>query len=63
MHGTMNVKHVYYTSRVIKSRGMRWVGNVAVWETGEEYTGFWWGYQREGDHLQDMDLDGRIILK
>jgi hypothetical protein len=23
----------------------------------------WWGNLREGDHLKDTDVDGRIILK
>jgi hypothetical protein len=27
------------------------------------HTGFWWGDLREGDHLGDADVDGRIILK
>jgi hypothetical protein len=26
-------------------------------------TGFLWGNFREGDHLEDPDVDGRIILK
>jgi hypothetical protein len=26
-------------------------------------SGFWWGNLREGDHLGDPDIDGRIILK
>jgi hypothetical protein len=29
--------------QVIKTRRMRWVGNVALMGRGETYTGFWWG--------------------
>ena len=25
--------------------------------------GFWWGNVREGDHLEDPGVDGRIILR
>jgi hypothetical protein len=34
-----------------------------VWVRGEVHTGFWWGDRREGDHLEDPGVDGRIILK
>jgi hypothetical protein len=27
------------------------------------HTGFWWGDLREGNHLGDPGIDGRIILK
>ena len=26
------------------------------------HTGFWWRNLREGDHLEDPSIDGRIIL-
>jgi hypothetical protein len=29
----------------------------------ELHPGFWWGDLREGDHLGDPDVDGRIVLK
>jgi hypothetical protein len=29
----------------------------------EAYTGFWWGNLRERDHLEDLGVDERIILR
>jgi hypothetical protein len=58
--------HELYLSniiRVIKSRRMRWAGLVARVETGEVHTEFSWGNLRERDHLKELGLDGRIILK
>jgi hypothetical protein len=49
--------------RVIKSRRMSWAGHVAHMGKREVHTGFWWGDLREGDHLGDLAVDGRIILK
>jgi hypothetical protein len=34
-----------------------------VWETGEMCIGSWWGYLRERDHLEDLGVDERIMLK
>jgi hypothetical protein len=29
----------------------------------EVYTGFWWGNPEEGDHLEDLKVDGRDNIK
>jgi hypothetical protein len=49
--------------RVIKSRRVRWAGHVARMGGKEVHTGFCWGDLREGDHLGDPGVNGRIILK
>ena len=48
--------------RVIKSK-MRGAGHVARMGRGEACAGFWWGNQRENDHLGYPGVDGRIILR
>jgi len=47
----------------IKSRIMRWVGHVYLWETDEVHTGFSGGDLKERDRSEDLGIDRRIILK
>ena len=45
--------------RIIKERGL-----VANWDPGVVVRrGFLWSNLRERDHLEDVGIDGRIILK
>jgi hypothetical protein len=49
--------------RMIRARRMGWEGRGA--RLGEEimYTRFWWGQLKETDHLGDLGVDCKIILK
>ena len=49
--------------RVIKSGRLKWALHVERMGRTEMYTGFWRGNLKERDHLKDLGLDGRIILK
>jgi hypothetical protein len=44
-------------------RTLRWAVYVARMGDRDVHIGFWWGDLREGDHLEDPGVDGRIILK
>jgi hypothetical protein len=48
--------------RQIKSRRMRWAGHVARMGEREECTGRWWESPKEGDHLKELGVDGRMGL-
>jgi hypothetical protein len=47
---------------IIKSRRMRWAGHVARMGEKRNAYRYWWKSQREGDHLEDQDVGGWIIL-
>jgi len=60
--------HDFYCSpnfiRVIKSRRMRWVGNVArIGDRRGAYRVFLVGDLREGDHLEILGVGERVLLK
>jgi len=42
---------------------MIWTGRVARWAREAMHKCFWRGNLREGDNLEDLDIDGRVILK
>jgi hypothetical protein len=39
------------------------MGRACSTYRGEVHTGFEWGNVREGGHLKDSGLDGRMIIK
>jgi hypothetical protein len=49
--------------QVINSRILRLAGHVTRMAREEVHTGLYWGNLKEGDHLEDPGVDGRIILK
>jgi hypothetical protein len=49
--------------RVMKWRIVRWAGHVACMGRGEAYADFWWGNLRDGDHLGDLGIDGKVIIR
>jgi hypothetical protein len=34
-----------------------------VFETLDVHAGIWWRYLEEGDHMEDLYVDGRITLR
>jgi hypothetical protein len=57
---------LYYSPnviRVIKLRRMRWAGNVESLGKGDGHTGFRWRNLKEKEHLEEADVDRRIILR
>jgi hypothetical protein len=48
---------------MIKSRRIRWTGNVARMRRSVRHIGFCWESQKERVHSEDLDVSGRIIVK
>jgi hypothetical protein len=46
----------------VQSRSMRWAGHVSHVAERRVHTGFWWGNVWERIHMEDLGLDGSIIL-
>jgi hypothetical protein len=58
------VYDTYFSQNILvnKSRRIRWVGYVASMENSGG-TGFWLGELKESHNLEDLGIDGRIVLK
>jgi len=61
------MKPAWYISlqRAVSSSvtGLKWAGHVARMEEMRGVYRVWWGNVRERDHLEDPEIDGRIILR
>jgi hypothetical protein len=42
---------------------MRWMGLASHMAENRNTYRIWWGNLKEKDHLYDLDVDGRLILK
>ena len=48
--------------RLIKSRRMKWAGQVAHMGRTKVYTGILWGNLKGGEYLEHLGIHGSIIL-
>jgi hypothetical protein len=48
---------------LLKSKWMRWHGMWHAWKRREMHANFRWEILKERDLLEDMDTDGRMIIK
>jgi len=53
--------HQIFLGGEIKEDGM--VGACGIWGRNKMHTGFWWVNLKKRDKLQDLVVDGSIILK
>jgi hypothetical protein len=59
----IRVLRVVLDIRIINSRRPRWTGIWLAREKTVMRIGLRWGNRKEGDFLEDLDVDGRIIFK
>jgi hypothetical protein len=52
-----------HTIAMMKSERMKWEGNVASVGRRGMHIRFWLENQKEGDHYNELQVGGRIILK
>lgn len=52
-----------YGIRVVKSRRMEWKEHVACMGERIGTTGLWWGKVRAREHLEELVVEERLILK
>ena len=53
----------YYSSDQRNNETFGGGGLMHVWGRGEVHTRLWWGNLQEREHLEDLGVDGTIILK
>jgi hypothetical protein len=49
--------------RIMKSRRMTWARHVACMGKMKMHVIFWLESLKGGDHLEDLGIDGRIIIE
>ena len=49
--------------KVIRLKGMKWLGHAARKEKYKMDSGFWWGKLEERNHVEDLGAEKKIILK
>jgi hypothetical protein len=48
---------------VFRSRKLKLAGHVAHVRQKRNYVWFWLGNLKDGDHLEGLDIDGRVIIE
>ena len=57
---------LYSSPNIFQLMNQKELDGQAMWHvqnTGEVHTVFWWGNLGEGHHLEDLGIDGGIVLK